>query len=208
MPQVHVRLDDGTIRQGLWCYRYQALVPAWDAVNHVTGRCNTRLRHCAKTGALQMIATAPIRQGEQVGAAGHITRRTTLLLAQGRPCTLVFQESHVYQFCRLLRESEVQEEIAQKTLSCHIRGAWIARMTVHRDMLASHDDGLLADMQVINNFGPLSNAELLRRYGFVETANNPHDCLEVSVDSVLEVGLLISFSCLLQHLLQAPATSL
>ena len=42
-------------------------------------------------------------------------------------------------------------------------------------------------MQVINNFGPLSNAELLRRYGFVETAENPHDCVEWSVEDILQM---------------------
>ena len=62
-------------------------------------------------------------------------------------------------------------------------------------------------MQIINNFGPLSNAELLRRYGFVETADNPHDCLELSVDSTLEVGLHMSLSWLRQQPLQVPATS-
>lgn len=49
-------------------FRYQALVPIWDAVNHVTGRCNTRLHHCAKTGALQMIAEAAVPSGHQVSA--------------------------------------------------------------------------------------------------------------------------------------------
>lgn len=42
-------------------------------------------------------------------------------------------------------------------------------------------------MQVINDFGPLSNAELLRRYGFVETADNPHDCIEWSVVDILQM---------------------
>ena len=74
-------------------------------------------------------------------------------------------------------------------------------------MRGAPDDGVLARPQVINNFGPLSNAELLRRYGFVETANNPHDCLEVSVFSILEVGLLMSHSWLWRHLLQFSATS-
>ena len=78
---------------------------------------------------------------------------------------------------------------------------------MRRDMLGAPDDGVLAHPQVINNFGPLSNAELLRRYGFVETADNPHDCLEVPVDSILEVGLLMSFSWLERQPLQLPATS-
>jgi hypothetical protein len=34
--------------------------------------------------------------------------------------------------------------------------------------------------QVINTYGDLSNSELLRRYGFVETEPNPHDCIEVA----------------------------
>ena len=59
-------------------------MPTWDAVNHVTGCCNTRLHHCAKTGALQMIATAPIWQGEQVRAAAHIMQQRTLGISQGR----------------------------------------------------------------------------------------------------------------------------
>ena len=42
-------------------------------------------------------------------------------------------------------------------------------------------------MQVINDFGPLSNAELLRRYGFVEIAENFHDCVELSVEDILQV---------------------
>lgn len=44
------------------------MVPVWDAVNHVTGKCNTRLHHCAESGALQMIATAHIAKGQQVHA--------------------------------------------------------------------------------------------------------------------------------------------
>lgn len=39
---------------------------------------------------------------------------------------------------------------------------------------------------MINDFGPLSNAELLRRYGFVDTAENPHDCVEWSVGDILQ----------------------
>ena len=49
--------------------RFQAMVPVWDAVNHVTGHCNTRLHHCAESGALQMIATAHIAKGQQVRAS-------------------------------------------------------------------------------------------------------------------------------------------
>ena len=44
-------------------------MPVWDAVNHVTGQCNTRLHHCAESRALQMIATAHIPKGQQVRAS-------------------------------------------------------------------------------------------------------------------------------------------
>ena len=43
-------------------------------------------------------------------------------------------------------------------------------------------------VQVVNDFGPLSNAELLRRYGFVECSENIHDCVEFSVEAVLQVS--------------------
>ncbi|BDA47006.1 probable N-lysine methyltransferase setd6 at N-terminal half [Coccomyxa sp. Obi] len=46
--------------------RYQAMVPMWDALNHITGHANVRLHHCSKKGALQMIATRRIAKGEQV----------------------------------------------------------------------------------------------------------------------------------------------
>ncbi len=45
---------------------YQAMVPIWDALNHVTGRANVRLHHCEEAGALQMLATRRIQAGEQV----------------------------------------------------------------------------------------------------------------------------------------------
>ena len=35
----------------------QAMVPLWDALNHVTGRCNVRLHHDEEDECLQMIAT-------------------------------------------------------------------------------------------------------------------------------------------------------
>lgn len=35
--------------------------------------------------------------------------------------------------------------------------------------------------QVINSYGELPNSELLRRYGFVETDPNPHDCVEIAL---------------------------
>ena len=40
----------------------QAMVPMWDALNHVTGRANVRLHHCERSGSLQMIATQAIAQ--------------------------------------------------------------------------------------------------------------------------------------------------
>lgn len=35
--------------------------------------------------------------------------------------------------------------------------------------------------EVINNYGALSNAQLLQRYGYVEAELNPNDCAEVSI---------------------------
>jgi SET domain-containing protein 6 len=60
--------------------RYQALVPAWDALNHVSGRRNVRLAHeheddededgggggGVRGGRLRMVATRPIAKGEEV----------------------------------------------------------------------------------------------------------------------------------------------
>jgi hypothetical protein len=48
--------------------RGQAMVPFWDALNHVTGRANVRLHHCARGGGLQMIATRDIGQARPAGA--------------------------------------------------------------------------------------------------------------------------------------------
>ena len=72
-------------------------VPLWDALNHVTGRCNVRLHHSEKRAVLQMILTQPVKQGEEL----------------------------------------------------------------------------------INNYGPLSDSELLRRFGFTEDQPNPHNNCEV-----------------------------
>ncbi|CAG9465287.1 unnamed protein product [Pedinophyceae sp. YPF-701] len=46
--------------------RFQALVPYWDALNHVTGRVNVRLHHSASKGRLRMIAKRDIAKGEEV----------------------------------------------------------------------------------------------------------------------------------------------
>eukprot|EP00198_Chlamydomonas_reinhardtii_P014034 XP_001703371.1 predicted protein [Chlamydomonas reinhardtii] len=69
--------------------KYQAMVPVWDLLNHITGDVNVRLHHCSKRHVLQMIAM--------------------------------------------------------------------------RDIVAGSE--------LVNNYGELSNAELLRGYGFVERAN-------------------------------------
>ena len=49
------------------CLRAQAMVPLWDMLNHVTGRCNVRLHHQEGSGdgggALQMISTAAVPAG-------------------------------------------------------------------------------------------------------------------------------------------------
>jgi hypothetical protein len=77
--------------------RCQAMVPMWDALNHVPGQANVRLRHSARRGALQMVATAAVSAGNEL----------------------------------------------------------------------------------INCYGELCNAELLRRYAFVVTGLNPHACCQV-----------------------------
>jgi SET domain-containing protein 6 len=47
--------------------RYQALVPVWDALNHVSGRVNVRLAHDkGGGGVLRMVATRAIAPGEEV----------------------------------------------------------------------------------------------------------------------------------------------
>ena len=45
---------------------WQAMVPLWDALNHVTGKANVRMKHSEDTGALQMICTQPISAGSEV----------------------------------------------------------------------------------------------------------------------------------------------
>ncbi|GIL72649.1 hypothetical protein Vretimale_4391 [Volvox reticuliferus] len=46
--------------------KYQAMVPVWDLLNHITGQVNVRLYHCARRHVLQMIATRDISQGEEL----------------------------------------------------------------------------------------------------------------------------------------------
>ncbi|GLC35928.1 hypothetical protein PLESTB_000520300 [Pleodorina starrii] len=46
--------------------KYQAMVPVWDLLNHITGRVNVRLYHCAKRHLLQMIATRDIPRGQEL----------------------------------------------------------------------------------------------------------------------------------------------
>ncbi|KAL3144369.1 hypothetical protein ABBQ32_004124 [Trebouxia sp. C0010 RCD-2024] len=77
--------------------KFQAMVPLWDMLNHVTGQCNVRLHHSSKHEALQMITTKPIKQGDEI----------------------------------------------------------------------------------INNYGPCSDSELLRRFGFIEQQPNPHNGCEI-----------------------------
>ena len=45
---------------------------------------------------------------------------------------------------------------------------------------------LLCLLQVINDYGPLGNGELLRRFGFVEAGVlNPHDCCQLPADALV-----------------------
>ncbi len=60
----------------MYC-RFQAMVPMWDALNHITGHANVRLHHCARKGALRMIATCLITKGEQVRPRGCIAIQYT-----------------------------------------------------------------------------------------------------------------------------------
>ena len=83
--------------------QFHLQVPLWDMLNHVTGICNVRLHHDATHQVLQMIATKPIKQGEEL----------------------------------------------------------------------------------INNYGPLSDAELFRRFGFIECEANPNNGCEVPFAMVL-----------------------
>ncbi|KAG2499217.1 hypothetical protein HYH03_002797 [Edaphochlamys debaryana] len=46
--------------------KYQAMVPVWDLLNHITGKVNVRLFHCPKRHVLQMIATRDIASGEEL----------------------------------------------------------------------------------------------------------------------------------------------
>jgi len=56
-----------TRQRGVDLFRsLQAMVPMWDALNHVTGRANVRLHHCERSSTLQMIATADISVGQEV----------------------------------------------------------------------------------------------------------------------------------------------
>lgn len=48
-------------------WQLQAMVPLWDALNHVTGRCNVRLHHDEDDESLQMIATGQaLALGQQI----------------------------------------------------------------------------------------------------------------------------------------------
>uniref|UniRef100_A0A0G4I151 SET domain-containing protein n=1 Tax=Chromera velia CCMP2878 TaxID=1169474 RepID=A0A0G4I151_9ALVE len=53
--------------------KYQAMVPFWDMLNHVTGRVNVRLHHCEETDQLQMIASKDIPAwSEVINSYGHL----------------------------------------------------------------------------------------------------------------------------------------
>lgn len=41
----------------------------------------------------------------------------------------------------------------------------------------------------MNDYGPLGNAELLRRYGFVEADPNPHDCCQLPVSALVDAAV-------------------
>lgn len=79
-------------------------VPVWDMLNHITGRCNVRLHHSSRKGALQMITTKSVEKGDEL----------------------------------------------------------------------------------VNNYGPLSDSELLRRFGFVEPHPNPHNGTEIPLTMLAE----------------------
>ena len=148
------------------------MVPVWDAVNHVTGQCNTRLHHCAESGALQMIATAPIPQGQQVRA--RMKMKIDHLIPKSRQAApTVKPERFLFRECT---------SPAATTKDYNVKSESISHLT------ADPQTGYCG-VQVINNFGPLSNAELLRRYGFVECSQNPHDCVEFSVGEVVQVSI-------------------
>lgn len=44
-----------------------------------------------------------------------------------------------------------------------------------------------AGQEILNYYGPLSNSELLRRYGYVTPAHARYDVVEISWDMVLSV---------------------
>ena len=59
----------------------QAMVPLWDALNHVTGRCNVRLHHDEDDECLQMIATGQAlalqdQQSSESSTTGQTSRRS------------------------------------------------------------------------------------------------------------------------------------
>jgi hypothetical protein len=64
------------------------MVPMWDALNHITGKANVCLHHSLRRGALQMIATRDIKEGQQVPwllARPHIGKPG---LKQARLCSM------------------------------------------------------------------------------------------------------------------------
>ena len=146
--------------------RFQAMVPMWDALNHITGEANVRLHHCPRTGALQMIATRPIRAHQQVMPVAGRTSTIHLSTAGGcMPASPTFA---------------VPTDLASAEL-------WLRE--------AAAQPVALLCAQLVNCFGKLTNGELLRRYGFVETAPNPHDRAEIPMLDLVRASHRVRSGC-------------
>ncbi|KAF5826732.1 hypothetical protein DUNSADRAFT_2218 [Dunaliella salina] len=77
----------------------QAMVPFWDALNHITGKANIRLSHQEKRGrggVLQMIATRDIAAGEEVVNNYGELSQAELLRAYGFVETHPEAEAHAH----------------------------------------------------------------------------------------------------------------
>ena len=151
--------------------RFQTMVPMWDALNHITGHANVRLHHCSKKGALQMIATRRIAKGEQVCLIGLTTDLHLQYLFVQSPCGDLC-------VCPTSTHSSNWPQL-YASLSASMCGISVKRDIKVLPVLQKHTDTIFA--QVINSYGDLPNSELLRRYGFVETDPNPHDCVEIAL---------------------------
>jgi hypothetical protein len=93
----------------------QAMVPLWDALNHVTGRCNVRLHHDEDDECLQMIAT-----GQALASLGQqsiwsrSTRPTSgvlyeLVMEVARPAVLM------WRCCLCVLQSPSQQAASSST---------------------------------------------------------------------------------------------